>query len=67
MPQDDGVSPLQESMKQDYEHISRHANHNLYFLSTTCQNTLVFAFNLSYDLLNSRTNSNIVLPGRKTQ
>lgn len=39
MPGDDGVSPLQESVKQDYEHISKHANHNLYFVTTTCQTT----------------------------
>lgn len=25
MPGDDGATPLQESMKQDYEHINKHA------------------------------------------
>lgn len=46
MPGDDGATPLQESMKQDYEHISKHANHNLYFGTTTCQNNMVADFNL---------------------
>lgn len=35
MPGDDGATPLQESMKQDYEHISKHDKHILYFGTTT--------------------------------
>ena len=30
MPRDDGATPLQESMKRDYKHISKHADRNLY-------------------------------------
>lgn len=37
MPGDGGATPLQESMKQDYEHINKHASHNLFFRTATCQ------------------------------
>lgn len=40
MPGDAGAAALQESMKQDQQHISAHANNNLYSRTTTCENNI---------------------------